>query len=195
MVQANKKRREIDFGKGDLVWVNTKHWKTLRPSRKLSEQKAGPFKIKEAKGNAFELDLPESIKVHLVFNADKLRKAADDPLPGQELDEPPLIEVDGEHEWELEKVLGVRQVYGGLKYTVQWLGFDHDPEEYWAKNFKNALLALKEFHDTHPDLPGPPKHLDYWIKCALEEKFPEDRPGDDDPVQSRPVGRSRRRGG
>ena len=119
VTQANKKRRDIDFEKDDMVWVATKHWKMLRPSRKLSEQNAGPFRIKERRGNAFVLDLPDSIKVHPVFNADKLRKAASDPLPEQQNEEPPPVEVDGEHEWEVEKILGVRLVNKGLKYRVQ----------------------------------------------------------------------------
>jgi transposase InsO family protein len=34
--QANKHRREVDFGPGDSVWVSTKGWETDRPSRKLA---------------------------------------------------------------------------------------------------------------------------------------------------------------
>jgi hypothetical protein len=80
------------------VYVSTKHWRTLRPSRKLGEQNAGPFKILERRGNAFLLDLPETIQVHPVINVEYLRKAPNDPLPGQENEEPSSIEVDGEHE-------------------------------------------------------------------------------------------------
>lgn len=180
--QANKHRREIDFEEGDHVWVSTKDWNTTRPSRKLSEQTAGPFKILERKGNAFHLELPASIKVNPVLNAEKLRKAADDPLPGQINPEPPPIEVNGEHEWEVEKILGVRTVRGKLRYKVKWLGFDDDLNEYPAADFRHAPQALKDFHDANPSKPGPPVNLDYWLQCALSDDSPLERKNDNTPA-------------
>jgi hypothetical protein len=65
--QANKHRREPDFGVGDFVWVTTKNRRTERPSCKLDYQMAGLYEILEKIGNAYKVKLPESIKVHLVF--------------------------------------------------------------------------------------------------------------------------------
>jgi hypothetical protein len=42
------------------------------PSRKLAEQSVGPYTIIEKVGNAYCIDLPESIKVHPVFHPEKL---------------------------------------------------------------------------------------------------------------------------
>jgi len=68
-IQANKHRRKEDFGIGDYVMVTTKHWNLRRPTRKLAEQSVGPFRIMERVGNAYnKLDLPDSIKVHPVFD-------------------------------------------------------------------------------------------------------------------------------
>ena len=59
----------------------------------------GPYRVLEKVGrNAYRIDLLTSIKVYNVINASKLRKAANNLLPGQIEDEPPLIEVDGEYE-------------------------------------------------------------------------------------------------
>jgi hypothetical protein len=59
---------------------------------------AGPYTILEQVGHAYWLDLPPAIKIHLVILADKLRKAADDPLLAQ-IQEPGLpIVVNGQEE-------------------------------------------------------------------------------------------------
>jgi hypothetical protein len=44
---------------------------------------AGPYIILEQEGNAFRIDLPLLIYIHLVISANKLCKAIDNPLLGQ----------------------------------------------------------------------------------------------------------------
>jgi len=179
-VQANKHRREVDFDVGDWVHVTMKPWKSDRPSKKLSNPLSKPYRIIAKHGHAFELDLPKSIRARSILNPERLRKAAMDPLPGQEYDDPEPEEVDGELEYEVEKILGVREVRGKLKYRVSWAGWDEDPDEYSPENFRNAPLALKKFHEEYPDLPGPPKNLGYWLKCAEEDVIAESRRDDND---------------
>ena len=74
--QANRHRRDVDFDIGDDVFVTARNWNLGRPSRKLSDQACGPFKIIAKEGNAYRLELPPSIKVHPVFSPDKLRRAS-----------------------------------------------------------------------------------------------------------------------
>ena len=60
----------------------------------------GPYKILEKIGHSFKLELPESIKVHPVLHAEKLRKDSGNPLPGQANPEPPPLELeDGNAEY------------------------------------------------------------------------------------------------
>jgi hypothetical protein len=85
----NAYHRPIDFDVGGEVYISTKRWVTQRPSRKFDHQMAGSFPITRRVGNLYEVQLPESLKIHNVFSPDRLRKDTDNPLPGQTND-PPL---------------------------------------------------------------------------------------------------------
>ena len=52
---------------------------------------ASLYKILEKVGYTFKVQLLESIKVHLVFAANKLYKAATNPLSRQKNDPSPLV--------------------------------------------------------------------------------------------------------
>jgi hypothetical protein len=163
--QADKHRREVDFDVGDEVLVSNRSWDTGRPSRKLDHQAAGPYRIVEKVGNSFKLDLLEGMNVHPVFSPDKLRLASHSrPLPGQIVDPPPPVIIDGEQEWEVDEILDSRIRWKKLYYRVQWLGHDPDPKWYPAEDFSNAPWRLREFHEKYPDKPGPPALLDEWLR-------------------------------
>jgi hypothetical protein len=59
---------------------------------------AGLYIILERIGNAFRIDLPPLIRIHLVISINKLYKAANDLLPGQLQELGPLIIVNGQEE-------------------------------------------------------------------------------------------------
>ena len=181
--QANRHRREEDFGVGDQVFITTKDWLQDRPSRKLSHTTSGPYKIIEKIGNAYKLDLPPSINVHPVFNPSKLRRAAStEPLAGQHTDPPPPIRVGQTDEWEVEKILDARTHYRKLQYRVQWIGHDMDLTWYPAGNFKNAPEMIRDFHDDYPTKPGPPMRLQEWLDAAREDRILDDHGDDEKPA-------------
>jgi len=140
----------------------------------------GPYEILEQVGHSFKLKLPESMKVHPIFHAEKLRKDPGNPLRGQSNPQPPPLQLDdNSEEYEVQEVLAVKIVRKKLKYRVQWKGWDPDPNWYPASSLSNSPLALQTFYQKNPTLPGPPKNLQYWLDCAKDDKLPEPRKNDD----------------
>ncbi|OJD22663.1 hypothetical protein ACJ73_05992, partial [Blastomyces percursus] len=111
-----------------------------------------------------------------------LRKAADNPLPGQINVPPEPIEIEGENEWEIEEVLASRINRGKLQYRVKWLGFDDDFSWYPARNLKGSPHLLREFHIANPTKPGPPKRLDDWLEAWGKDDYLPDDIEDDLPA-------------
>jgi RNase H-like domain found in reverse transcriptase/Reverse transcriptase (RNA-dependent DNA polymerase)/Integrase zinc binding domain/Integrase core domain/Retroviral aspartyl protease len=160
---VNPHRREPDFQPGDKVWISTKNIKTERPSRKLDHQQMGPYEILRKEGYSYRVKLPDSMNVHPVFAPGLLRKAADNPLPGQVNEPPPVIKITADEEHEVEAILAVKKIRKILKYRASWTGHDNDPEWYPASDFKYSPHLLRDFHLQHPELPGPPRRLSEWI--------------------------------
>ena len=101
------------FQQGDKVWLSSSHITTKRLSRKLDHKRLGPFDIIKPIGSlVYELKLPSTMKVHPVFHVSLLEIAPNDPLPGQHIEPPPLVIVDGEESWEVEEILDSRLITG-----------------------------------------------------------------------------------
>ncbi len=157
--QANKRRTAArNFKVGDLVWLNCKNIKSLRPCRKLDFKYGGPFKIVELVGNyAYKLDLPKTAKIHPVFHVSLLSPVAADPLPGQNSGPSPELNVnDHSQEYEVEKILGTHWNNGELHYLIRWKGYG--PEDDWsipASQTDGFHDLVEEFHALNPSEPRP----------------------------------------
>ncbi|ESZ89752.1 hypothetical protein SBOR_9865 [Sclerotinia borealis F-4128] len=121
--QHNKHRREPDFKVGDMVWLDSRYYKTQRPSRKLDFPITGKYEIVEKIGQSYRLALPATMRIFDVFPPEKLRLAPEDPLPGQINPPPYPVNITGEEEWEVEEVLASKLRYKNVFYQVSWL--DH----------------------------------------------------------------------
>jgi hypothetical protein len=92
--------------------------------------------------------------IHNILPADKLRKAADNPLPSQYNEPPPPLNITSTDEYEVDKVLACRKRYRSLEYRVSWLNYDTDLTWYKASDLKTVLHKLRDFHLANPTLPG-----------------------------------------
>jgi len=109
---TNKKRSDVEGYKvGDLVMLSTKDLKYQmvgRRTEKLMERFVGPYKIKKIVwSNAVELELPSTIKIYLVVNVSRIRRYVGQ-VEGQRKEQPLLVIIKGEEEWEVERILNKR---------------------------------------------------------------------------------------
>ncbi|KAF4772998.1 hypothetical protein HER10_EVM0000027 [Colletotrichum scovillei] len=167
---ANRRRRPDDLKVGDKVFVDVSHWKTDN-ANKLQQPWAGPWPITGAGlGGTWIVELPAGSKAHPVFHPSKLRKAAEDPLPGQHQDPPPPVHYGtDEPEYEVSRLLRSRVWRGKLQYQADWKGYDDDPTWYDAESFRHAPTALQAFHKQHPTAAGPPRNLSSWMEAAASD--------------------------
>jgi hypothetical protein len=150
----NQKHKPIQFKKGDLVGLSTRHLRFKGSSRKLAPRFIGPFRILERIGQqAYRLALPNKYaQLHNVFPVQLLEpwsiRAGEDILPMPDLD-------DEDPEWEVEEVKA-KQVFKGITYyLVKWAGW---PTEYnqWipADDMTNCQRLISQFEKTRKDTGG-----------------------------------------
>jgi len=99
---TDKKRGEVNSYKvGDLVMLSTKDLKYQmvgRRTEKLMERFVGSYRIKKIiLLNAVELELPSTVKIHLVVNVSRIRRYIGQ-VEGQRKEQPALVIIKGEEE-------------------------------------------------------------------------------------------------
>jgi len=67
-------------------------------------------------------------------------------VEGQRKTPPKLVIIEGEEEFEVEKILNKRIVRGKEKFLVQWKGYIAEGDTWESReNLKNAKELVKEF--------------------------------------------------
>jgi hypothetical protein len=163
-VSADARRTPApDFKVGDSVYVKAQFFRTLRPSKKLSEKYLGPFTIiAQAGSHSFTLRLPDSMRaVHPVFHVSMLETAPPNTIPNRVQPPPPPVEIDGEPEFEISEILDTKidkRRRCQLLYLVRWAGYEGtDEETTWvlATELGHASELVADFHAAYPDRPNP----------------------------------------
>jgi len=147
---TNRKRREEEeYRVEDLVLLSTKDLKWQmkgRRSEKLTERFVGLYKVKEiVSSNVIDLELPKSIKIHPVVNVSRVRLYKPQVERQKKIPPKPVI-IEGEEEFEVEKILNKRMIRGKEKFLVRWKGYTAEKDT-WEnrKNLENAKELVEEF--------------------------------------------------
>jgi len=119
-------------------------------SEKLTERFVGPYKIKSIiLVNAVELQLPHTVHIHPVVNVSKLQ-IYKSQVEGQRATKPALVVIEGEEEYEVEKILNKRKIQGKNKFLVCWKGYTAEADTWEDReNLKNAGKLVEEFEREH----------------------------------------------
>ena len=138
-----------DYVIGDKVFLERRDLRSVRPSHKLDFKRFGPFEISEKiSDTAYRLKLPVSWKIHDVFHVSHLIPARKDTILGRRIEPPAPVEIEGEAEYEIERVLAKKRGAGGVTYyLVHWKGYGEE-EDSWVPeyDFTRAQEVLAEFN-------------------------------------------------
>ncbi|XP_068089245.1 E3 ubiquitin-protein ligase RNF213-like [Hyperolius riggenbachi] len=175
--QADKRQSvEWRFTPGDLVWISTRHLSLRQPSVKLGPKFIGPYPIsKRINEVTYMVSLPSSFRGVRTFHVSLLKPAVNvDATP------PPPVVVNGEPEYEIEKILDSRQVRKSLQYLVHWQG---GFETVRGPTKEQLVCALEEYDEA--EQARAPTPADAAPNTSEEESLPpQDASGDyvlDDP--------------
>jgi len=111
---ADRERGEVEeYRVGNLVLLSTKDLKYQmvgRHTEKFIECFVGPYRVKAIiSSNAIELELPSTIKIHPVVNVSQIQRYKSQ-VEGQRKEMPQPVVIEGEEEWEVEKIMNKRKI-------------------------------------------------------------------------------------
>jgi hypothetical protein len=96
----------VQFEEDEQVWLEGRNLKTHHPTTKLAPRRYGPFKVAaKLSPVTYRLTLPPSMKIHPVFHVDLLTRYRETEAHGPNYERPMPDIIDGEPEWEVEKII------------------------------------------------------------------------------------------
>ena len=129
-----------------LNTMDLKYQMVGRRIEKLTEKYIELYKIKKViLLNVVELELPSTVKIHLVVNISRVQKYIGQ-VKRKRKEQPAPVVIEGEEEWEVERILNKWQIQGKDKYLVQWKGFATESDTWEGReNLENAKEAVEEY--------------------------------------------------
>ena len=164
----NAKRRVVNYQVGDRVLIDKRHitppHERERRSFAFRANWVGPYEILRKVGdNAIELNLPRSMSAHPVFAVDSTK-----PFPAKaRMRTTKPVDVDGEQEYYVDRILDTRVRRKTRAWLVQWAGVDTSLLEQGDKTWEiieafessqGTNIHLIEFEEERTGLTGSHEH-------------------------------------
>src|ERR1700747_1348934 len=169
------------YRKDDQVWLDAKNLKTTHPTTKLRPLQYGPFRVTEVISPvAYRLDLPPQWKIHNAFHTSLLTPYKETSAHGPNFPRPIPDIVDGQEEYEVERVLASRRQgrTKQLQLLIKWKGYPEADNTWEPVEGVFAPQLVKEFYENNPTAIKvaelPPLFL-----CSTSLQKPTDNNNDD----------------
>src|SRR6202008_4940954 len=147
----NKGTLTPKFQTGDKVWLEARNLKLPYGTPKLMPRRYGPFKLSEIVSPvAYRLILPPRWNIHPVFHASLLTPAHETTMNGPLYSQPPPDIINGEPEYEVERILDER-ITGRARrheYLVLWKGYPLSDASWEPASGVHAPDLVREFKQT-----------------------------------------------
>jgi hypothetical protein len=152
--QYDKTKRPQRFAEGEKVLLDRDGIDVafLKKPTKLAQTYVGPFTIKRVEPNGhpdtYELDLPLQLKgLHPVFHTRLLRKWHEPTSTRYRTVEPPppTVEIEGETEYVIERILRQRTHQRRTQYLVKWQGYNDEDATWESADTLADTTALYEW--------------------------------------------------
>jgi hypothetical protein len=147
------KKTAHPFNIGDLIWLQAKDIKIYQKSPKLGPCQLDPFKVIERIGDLnFKLDLSHYLKLYPVFYVNCLALYWDNSL--DKLLPPDPVIVEGEKEYEVDKITDSHIFCRQLQYRVKWKSYE-EGSNFWepTANLTHAKRKIADFYKKYPSAP------------------------------------------
>ena len=146
----------VNFKEGEQVWLKGHNLKTHHPTTKLVPHRYEPFLIdRKLSPVTYRLTLPPSMKTHPIFHVDLLTQYRETKAHGPNYEQPLPDIIDGEPEWEVEKIIKSR-FHGqrrNLQFLMQWKGFPPSEDSWVLESEMSTPDLIADFYESHPNMP------------------------------------------
>ncbi len=132
----------------EQVWLDTSHLKLPHQKAKLTPKHLGPFKItQEISPVAYCLELPVNWQIHDVFHASLLTPYHETQAHGPNFTRPPPDLINGEEEYEVERIVAHRQFGQSkkLQYLIKWKGYPESDNTWEPADQVHAPELIKHY--------------------------------------------------
>ena len=154
--QRDKNTKFRPFIQGQKVWLEGTNLKMTHPMAKLAPRRYSPFRITQVLSPVvYQLTLPPQWKqkrIHDVFHAGLLTPYHETKEHGPNFPSPPPDVIEGETEYEVERIIDSRRVGRGrcLEYLVRWKGYSEADDSWEPRQNIHAPDLIRQFHATYP---------------------------------------------